>query len=116
MPAVPLEMEQVGEVTVVRIGGRRLLDEPTVDGVKRNLLRLADDPGRARMVLDFREVEALSSIVLAALLSLRKALQAQGGRLALCGLRPNIREVFAITGLERLLRIYPTEQEALLSF
>jgi anti-sigma B factor antagonist len=116
MPAVPLELEQVGEVTLVRIGRKRLLDELEVDGVKRNLLRLADDPGRTRMVLDFQSVEALSSSVLAALLSLRKALLTQGGRLALCGLRPEVHEVFVITGLERSLNVYPTEQQALLSF
>jgi anti-anti-sigma factor len=67
-------------------------------------------------LLDFSAVESLSSAVLAALLSLRKALLAQGGRLALCGLRPELREVFAITGMEGSMNLYGTEQEALQSF
>ena len=116
MTTVPLELEEVGEVSVIRITSKRLLETPLVDGVSQNLLRLASDPGRARMLLDFSAVECLSSAVLAALLSLRRALQGQGGRLALCGLRPEIREVFAIAGLERPLNIYGTEQEALQSF
>jgi anti-sigma B factor antagonist len=116
MAVIPLELEQVGAVTVVRIGGKRLLDDGDVDRLKRDLLQLAGDPGRCRMVLDFREVEALSSTVLAALLVLRKALLSRGGRLALCSLRDGVREVFAITGLERALHVYPTEQEALQSF
>ena len=116
MPAVSLELEQVSDVTVVRIARKRLLDEPEVDGVRRHLLRLAEAPGRSRLVLDFRQVEALSSAVLAGLLVLRQALLDQGGRLALCGLRPGVREGLVLTGLERSLNVYPTEQEALLSF
>jgi anti-sigma B factor antagonist len=116
MSAVPLEVEQVGKVAVIRIIGKRLLEAAQVDGVSQNLLRLADDPGRSQMLLDFKAVEFLSSTVLATLLSLRKALRVHGGRLALCGLRPTVREVFAITGLEGPLNVYASEQEALQSF
>jgi anti-sigma B factor antagonist len=116
MMIVPLELEQVGEVTVVRIAGTRLLDSPQVEALGRSLLGLAEDPGRARLVLDFGGVEFLSSAVLPALLALRKALLAQGGRLALCGLRPDVREIFTIAGLERTLNVHSTEREALLSF
>lgn len=116
MLAAPLEVEQVGDVTVIRVTGKRLLETTQIDGMSQTLQRLAGDPGRSSMLLDFNTVEFLSSAVLAALLSLRKALRAHGGRLALCGLRPNVREVFAITGLEGPLNVYPSEQEALQSF
>jgi anti-anti-sigma factor len=116
MPSIPLELEEVGTVTVIRITGKRLLGQVLVDGVSQSLLRLAGDPGRAHLLLDFSTVESLSSTVLATLLSLRKALLAQGGRLALCGLRPELREAFVITGLEHSLNLYRTEQEALQSF
>jgi anti-anti-sigma factor len=109
-------MEQVGEVTVVRFTGKRLVDEAVVDKVGRELLRLTGDPGRTRMLLDFTAVECLSSTVLATLLSLRKALVRQSGRLAVCGLQPDVREVFALTGLEGPLNVYRAEQEALQSF
>ena len=116
MPAVPLEMEQVGDVTVIRFTDRRLVDDAVVDGVRRSLLRLAGDPGRTQMLLDFAAVEALSSTVLAGLVSLNKRLKGQGGRLAVCGLRPDVREVFALTGLEGPLHVCGTEQEGLSSF
>ncbi len=116
MHAIPLELEQVGEITVIRITNKRLVDDTVVSVVGRELLRLAGDPGRTRMLVDFAAVECLSSTVLAALLSLRKALVAHKGRLALCGLQPNVREVFAITGLERPLNVCGSEQEALQSF
>jgi anti-anti-sigma factor len=116
MQAVPLELEQVGEVTVVHITDRRLLDEDTVDRLRRGLLGLADDPGRARMLLDFGAVASLSSAVLGVLLALRKSLLEQGGRLALCRVRPDLCEVFAVAGVTRLLNVYDAESEALVSF
>jgi anti-sigma B factor antagonist len=112
MPVVPLELEHVGAVTVVRVTVRRLLDQAEVDRVRQALLRLADDPGR-QLLLDFRAVEALTSTILAALLALRSRLLKAGGRLALCGLRPEIREVFVIASLEGLLNVCPTEQDGL---
>jgi anti-anti-sigma factor len=111
-----LKLEQVGEATVVRITVNRLLDGPLVEAVGRELQRLAGDPGRALMLLDFRAVESLSGAVLGVLLSLRRHLLAQGGRLAICGLRPEVREVFAIAALERVLNVHAAEQEALVSF
>jgi anti-anti-sigma factor len=85
MPSIPLEVEEVGTVTVIRIAGKRLLRQALVDEVSQSLLPLAGDPGRAHLLLDFHTVESLSSSMLAVLLSLRKALRAQGGRLALLG-------------------------------
>jgi anti-sigma B factor antagonist len=116
MTDVPLELEQVGEVTIIRLTAHRLLDQSEVDAVKDSLLRLAGDPGRLQMLLDFAAVEAFSSGVLAILLTLRRLLLATGGRLALCGLRPGLREVFGIAGLEGPLNLYDSEQEALQSF
>ena len=116
MLVIPLEMEQVGDVTVVRITHKRLLESAQVEGVSQSLMRLAGDPGRNQMLVDFGTVESLSRTVLATLLLLRKKLTAHGGRLALCGLRPDVREVFAITGLEGALNVYVSEQEALQSF
>src|SRR5262249_43520306 len=115
MPSIPLELEEVGTVTVIRITGKRLLGQALVDEVSQSLLRLAGDPGRAHLLLDFHTVESLSSSMLAVLLSLRKALHAQGGRLALCGLRPELREAFGITGLEQDLNFHHNKQEALQS-
>jgi anti-anti-sigma factor len=113
MLTAPFELEQIGEVTLVRLAGQRLLDGAQVEDLGEALLRLASDPGRARMRLDFGAIEFLSSAVLPVLLSLRQALQAQGGRLALCGLRPGVREVFVIAGLEQALNVHPTERDAL---
>jgi anti-anti-sigma factor len=50
------------------------------------------------------------------LLKLREQIQAAGGRLVVCGLRPEIAEIRELTGLKRLLRTFEDVQEALASF
>src|SRR5262245_52523101 len=112
----PLQVERVGKVTVVRIAEKRLLQEREVSELSNGLLRLAGDSGPTRMLVDFGAVVSLTSSVLSSLLRLRKCLRERGGRLAVCGLRPEVREVFALAGLEDTLNVYPTEKEALLSF
>jgi anti-sigma B factor antagonist len=116
MLALPLEVARVHDVTVVRILEQRLLWESEVQQLTSALLRLAKEPGTTRMLLDFGAVKSLTSAVLANLLGLRKCLCERGGRLALCGLSKEVREVFALAGLQDVLNVYATEQEALRSF
>lgn len=57
------------------------------------------------LVLDCSQVEFLSSLGLGSLIRLDRQLRPSGGRLRLCGLNPHLREVFAITRLDRVMLI-----------
>ena len=116
MLAIPLEVARVNDVTVVRVLETRLLWESEVQQLSCALLRLAREPATTRILLDFGAVKSLTSALLASLLGLRKGLCERGGRLALCGLSKEVREVFALAGLQDVLNVYVTEQEALRSF
>ena len=61
-------------------------------------------------------MEYLSSAALAKLITLNKKLQAAGGKLILCNIDPQIREVFEITRLNKLFTIHDEEQAALQAF
>jgi anti-sigma B factor antagonist len=111
-----LEVEEVGEVTVVHFRDRHIVDDLAIEGIGRELARLSDRAGGNKLLLSFGNVEHLSSAVLGKVLRLEKRLRKLGGRLALCQLKPATREAFAITGLDKVLNIYPDEQRALLSF
>jgi anti-sigma B factor antagonist len=111
-----LEVEEVAEVTVVHFRDRHILDDLAIEGIGRELARLTDRAGRNRLLLSFGNVEHLSSAMLGKILHLEKRLRKLDGRLALCQLAPAIAEAFAITGLHKVLNIYPDEQQALLSF
>jgi hypothetical protein len=68
------------------------------------------------MLLDFGNVEFLSSAALNKLIILDKKVKQFKGRLKLCNLRPEIQEVFVITRLNQLFEIKDTVENALASF
>jgi anti-anti-sigma factor len=47
------------------------------------------------------------------LVTMHKEASANGGRLAICGLRPEITQLLRITHLERVLKIHPDRDAAL---
>lgn len=72
--------------------------------------------GAAYVLLDFDAVTFLSSTALRSLLLARKELLARNGELRLCGLRPQVREVFELTGFTQVFAIHHTRDEALAAF
>jgi anti-sigma B factor antagonist len=94
-----------------------LMNQADVERLKADLLRLVDGENRTRLVLDFTEVQFLSSQVIGMLLSLHKRLTAAksadaGAEMVLCGLRPQLIELLKVTRLDRMLKIKPTRKEA----
>ncbi len=97
--------DSAGEaVTVVRFTGARVsFDTDTISRVADSLFNLADEPGGADLLLDFANVEYVSSTALGFLIRLHKKLEADGRRLAIANLDPQVREVFAVTKLDTYL-------------
>jgi anti-anti-sigma factor len=108
--------EQVGAVTVARLLPRTVADQPVIQGVRQELLRLAEEPEGSRLLIDFGEVTQFGSAFLAVLLELNRKFKTSGGRLALCWLNPHLRQVFEVTRLDKTLNIYDDEESALDSF
>jgi anti-sigma B factor antagonist len=111
-----LEIEAVGGVTVVTFRDRRILTEGALQALGQQLLGLAAGPGRRQLVLNFENVERLSSAVLGQVVALDRAVRREGGRLALCGVRPDLSHLLTITRLDKYLDLYRSEGEALQSF
>src|SRR5262249_2925583 len=96
-----LEIEEVGDVTVVRLLDKKILDEQNIQIIGDLLFRLVDEEGRKQILLDFSRVEYLSSAANGKLITLNKKLQRVQGKLALCGINPQINEVFEIIKLDK---------------
>ena len=111
-----LEVEDIGEVTVVNFTDKKILDEQNIQLIGEQLFRLVDELGRRKLLLNFRNVEYLSSAALGKFITLNKKVNAAGGRLILCGIDPQIYEVFEITKLNKLFVIHKDEQGALQAF
>jgi anti-sigma B factor antagonist len=70
------------------------------------------DEGPARVVIDFSEVDYISSAGLRALLVAAKKAKSLGGALTLCGLSGGVREVMAVSGFDTILGAHPSVSEA----
>ena len=69
--------------------------------------------GANRLLLDFAQVEYVSSAGLRSLLVLAKAVKSAGGALALCSLVPAVRDVMTISGFDNILPLAADRAAAL---
>ncbi|MCG6158072.1 STAS domain-containing protein [Rubinisphaera margarita] len=111
-----IDVEEVGDVTIATFVDRKILDENNIQQIGSQLFALVEEDGRKRIILDFSNVEYLSSAALGKLITMDKKVKGAGGKLRLCAIRPDIYEVFAITKLNKLFDIKDTQEDALQGF
>jgi anti-sigma B factor antagonist len=111
-----LETSEKNGVTVVRFVDRKILDESNIQQLGNELFRLVEEEKKTKIILNFTNVEFLSSGALGKLITLDKKVKANSGVLKLSNIRPEIYEVFAITKLNKLFDIKDDESTALAAF
>jgi anti-anti-sigma factor len=80
------------------------LDSASAGTFENQLLALFESSG-ARVLVDFSGLEYVSSAGLrVVLMGAKKARQTQG-KMALCGLRPDVREVFEVSGFLKIIDV-----------
>ena len=67
----------------------------------------------AGLVLDFEDVSYISSAGMRVILLTAKSLQKSGTKFALCSMNDSIREVFRISGFDKVIEIHESQAEAL---
>jgi anti-sigma B factor antagonist len=111
-----LEVENIGDVTVVNFVDKKILEEQNIANIGEQLFALVEQDGLTKLLLNFGNVEYLSSAALGKLITLNKKVKDAGGKLILCEISPQIYEVFEITRLDKFFRIEKDEQSALQAF
>lgn len=111
-----IESTRRGTVDVVKILKPRLIDDPHLDELRAEIRQVFGECGGSHVLLDLGNVEFLSSAVLEMFSSFYRLLNATGGQLRLCGLKPSIADVFRTTNLDRLFLIHADVAEALGQF
>jgi anti-sigma B factor antagonist len=110
-----LEVEDLGNVAVVRLKMNRLEDEQHIRSVFGQIASLVET-GRPNLVLNFNRVQFLASVALGKLVALHRKVQAANGRLVLCHLSPATAETLEVMHLQDIVKTCDSEQEALQSF
>ncbi len=111
-----IEVAEIEGVTVVRFLDRKILDPTNIQQLGEELFALVEQDQCKQLLLSFACVEFLSSSALNKLIVLDKKVSNHQGKMKLCCLRPEIREVFDITRLNQLFDIQEDEATAIQSF
>src|SRR5262249_51667907 len=111
-----LEVEDIGEVTVVNFTDKKILDEQNIQIIGEQLFSLVDDLGRRKLLLNFSNVEYLSSAALGKFITLNTKVNAARGRLILCNLDRRFYELSEITKLNKHWNVTKDEWAALHAF
>ena len=69
-----------------------------------------------KILVNFADLDYISSAGLRVLLTTAKRLGGSGGTLRICGLNETVSEVFEISGFSVILSVFPNETEALEGF
>ena len=102
-----------GDINIFRVKGH--LDSNTSQRLEDKLLETISD-GSKRIIVDFNDINYISSAGLRVILTATKAIKREGGQIMLCCMQGFVKEVFEIAGLGSLLRIVTTMDDALKVF
>ena len=95
--------ENKDDFFVIKIVGR--LDASTSNDLEEKVLEAIEDNGVTNMLINFDELEYISSSGLRVLLVAAKKLKVKSGIIKICGMKSHIREVFEIAGFTPLFTI-----------
>jgi anti-sigma B factor antagonist len=107
---IQFSLSSLGESQLVTISGS-LADEAIVP-TKEIFLRLLGEK-RPRILVDLGGIEYISSSGIGLLVSVLRRCREGGTAMALCGLRPEIAELFKLTRLNQVFEIFPDRAAAL---
>jgi anti-sigma B factor antagonist len=112
----PLALSLQKDVRIVEFTDNKILDDARISAIGQALATLIAEAANPKLLLDFSNVQHLSSAALAMLISANNEVRLKNGQLRLSDINPQIMEVFVITKLNRLFKILPTRSDALKSF
>ncbi|MGD8799850.1 MAG: STAS domain-containing protein, partial [Desulfobacterales bacterium] len=97
--------ENHGGINIFKLNGR--LDSNTSQGFEKKIFQAIDD-GSKNMIIDFKDLDYISSAGLRVILKATKALKREEGKMLLCDMQDYVKEVFEIAGFDSFLPIVGT--------
>ena len=112
--AMTITEVRIGDVTVLRLGGRVIFGDGATD-LRARLNDLLDE-ARLKFLLDLREVTYIDSFGVGVIAAKYVSVRRKGGDLRLLQLSPRSHHVMTISGLLKILESFESEEEGIRSF
>lgn len=113
MSALSFETDNTQSVSVMKVKGR--VDSDSAPELETALTKLLND-GRNKIVLNLQNVDFLSSAGLRAIVKAYQGAKKSGGDVRLAAVSEPIEVILRTVGMMQMLKMYPTDQEAMASF
>lgn len=97
-------------IHIFKLDGR--LDSNTSQGFETTIFKAITD-GSKKIVIDFKDLDYISSAGLRVILKATKAVNREDGKILLCAMQDYVKEVFEIAGFDSFLPIVATMDEAI---
>ena len=108
-----INIKEVNSVNVVEFTGN--LDTNTAPEAENQINGLLDG-GASKILVNFENLNYISSAGLRVLLATAKKMMVSGGSLKICSLNSTVQEVFDISGFSTILSLADNEADALAAF
>ncbi len=109
----PIEVQHVGGAEVVAFRDHLLLDAGVIEQIEEHFKSLTCRYPEGRLVIDFTNVQALSSRMLGVLVTAHNELRKKDGKIALANLHGTLQKMLRVTRLSDLFSIYPDQKSAI---
>ena len=113
LPPWWLDVEPIGEMTVVRFVNGVTLNEELGYALSKYLRSLVEEGACRRLVLNLNRIDFLDSMLIGKLFGLHRTMKSAGGHLALCGVGAQLDCLLELVRLPQLIPIGGTEDDAL---
>ena len=115
-PSSHLRIKRSDDISVVEFADRKILEELAIQDIGEELHQVVESEPSIKLLLNFKNVDHLSSAALGMLITLNKKVKEHNGDLKLSDINRQIFEVFKITRLNRVFDIHDTADQALSQF
>ena len=108
-----ISVDYAQEAVVITLADEKILQTSDIIALESSILPVIEDKDAIQVVVNFTNVQFLSSSVLGLLIRISKKIYEQGGQLRLCNINAKIFSIFKITRLDKVFDIYDNLPEAI---
>ncbi len=105
-----LSFKQVNNILIVRLEGE--FDLHTVDSFKDAVEKKINSKVK-NIILNLKQIKFIDSSGLGAILGLYKRVTARGGKIVMANATPQLKRIFELSGILKIMKISKNEEDAL---
>ena len=106
--------KEVEDVMVITLKGKLILQDETTQ--LHTCIKSVMDRDINKIVLNLKNLSRISSLGIGAIMRAMTIVRNEGGDLRLAGLDPNVKNIFEITKLVGVIKIFDQNHQAIASF